>query len=328
MNATQQHIVNGEEDISKTVLPKKQVIKASQQEASQPRKQTDPVIHTVVRSDTSILGRRFTNPGSVRCWMNAALQLLLCGLDHMSPDIWNTLTSSLGSLLKSYRDPDEYTNTNFAMIMAEMPDNRWNDPEVFFEKISDSECRDIKEIFMHKTWLLNTMTECSHTSGTMSENFTFRHLLPPPNTDMNNYLEMASSTRDYALNDYYCEICVEAGKGQNRGATQNSSLLNHSSDFIIYKFFITRQTFIPGDRTINPQRIVHLKNHDGQTGMYEIIAVILFVNENHYIAHTKQTSGIWCRCDDQNISEISPSMVGNHPNGYPTHILVRRCTEQ
>ena len=275
--------------------------------------------------------RQFTNDEGVRCWMNVSLQLLLCGLDHLTPNIWNTLTSDFGVMLKNYRFPEIYNNTDRVMSLANMPTNEYNDPEVFFNTIESntSQWNDIPNIFMHNILQENTMTKCSHKFEITSKKLTYTTTLPSPGTIINNYLENLSTSITSIVNNYYCETCKQSKNVRIRGANQRNKLLNHNSNFIIFKFYNNHHSNMIEIRHIISNSPIQLKDKNGNVRMYEIIAVILFLSaKKHYVAHIKHTSGPWILCNDTNINIISHDNIGMHRNGVITHILIKKTNLQ
>ena len=172
--------------------------------------------------------RRFTNPAdkwlhdvngvatgklAVRCWMNASLQLLLCGLDHKGDSGWQSLQSKWGLILSKYRTHTEYKTTHLA-IRGMPEDYNLGDPQQVFDNIqnSDYEISDVKQIFAHRVTEIITMNNCSHTSEnqTIETKVSTSLLLPPDNSDMNQYIEQPQ----VANTDYTCEECEKKRSNQ------------------------------------------------------------------------------------------------------------------
>ena len=77
-------------------------------------------------------------------------------------------------------------------------------------------------------------------------------------------------------------------------------------------------------RDVNHQRNVKLRDRTGQVAEYQVISIILFVNQNHYVTHIRHTSGQWMECDDTNVKLLKNDEVGNHLNGHVHSILLKQ----
>ena len=139
-------------------------------------KQIQPIPLDIVEIDA----RKFTNPADklayvnriparipVRCWMNASLQLLLCGLDHKGEIGWQSLQSKWGLILSQYKRHLEYNNTRVAIqsMVGNDGSERYNlgDPQKVFDNIEsiDYKISDVKSIFSHRVSITTTMNSCS-----------------------------------------------------------------------------------------------------------------------------------------------------------------------
>ena len=282
--------------------------------------------------------RRFTNPRdkyayinevseriAVRCWMNASLQLLLCGLDHKGDSGWQSLESKWGLILSQYRRHIEYNTTHLAI--RSMPE-RYNlgDPQRVFDNIdsTDYNIGDVKGIFSHKVSITTTMTSCSHIpkSPKIQTRVSTLLSLPPDHSDMNIYMEQPFVVKP---KNYTCEECSKNGI-TSIGAQQHTKWLDHSQDFILFSFNVPEdmKSNIGTHRDVNHQRNVNLRDSTGQVAEYQVISIILFVNQNHYVTHIRRPSGHWIGCDDTNVTLLDNAEVRNHLNGHVHSILLKQ----
>ena len=288
--------------------------------------------------------RRFTNPADkrtrvnkclvfskVRCWMNASLQLLLCGLDHKGESGWQCLRSGFGLMLREYRRHIEYNNTDKAFkimknntIMSGV-NYKTGDPITLFDNIDNVgyEIGDVKSIFSHSVSKTRLMNHCSHKSKRpeISTRVSTLLSLPPDNSDMNHYMEQPFVDKS---NDNTCEECKNKGV-VSRGAHNHFKLLDHNQDFILFNFNVPEEmkSNIGTQRIVDHQRNVNLRDSTGRVAEYQVIAIILYVNQNHYVTHVRRTSGHWMECDDSNVKLLDNVGVGNHLNGHVHSILLK-----
>ena len=296
-----------------------------------------------IRSKTQIqsTARRFTNPAdkyayvnevasgkiAVRCWMNASLQLLLCGLDHKGDSGWQSLQSKWGLILSKYRTHTEYKTTHLA-IRGMPEDYNLGDPQQVFDNIqnSDYEISDVKQIFAHRVTDIITMNNCSHTSENqiIETKVSTTLLLPPDNTDMNQYIEQPQ----VANVDYACEECENNGV-ISKGAQKHTRLKDHNQEFILFTFTVPevpegQETPVGTHRVVDHQRNIKFTDSTQKVAEYQIVAVILFVNQCHFLTHVRPTSGPWMECDDSTVKILDNDGVGNHPGGRVHSILLKQ----
>ena len=76
--------------------------------------------------------------------------------------------------------------------------------------------------------------------------------------------------------------------------------MDHSQDFILFSFYVPEnmKSKIGTHRDVDHQKNVNLRDSTGQVAEYQVISIILFLNQNHYVTHIRHTSGHWMECDD------------------------------
>ena len=302
-------------------------------------KQIQPIPLDIVEIDA----RKFTNPADklayvngiparipVRCWMNASLQLLLCGLDHKGEIGWQSLQSKWGLILKQYKRHLEYNNTRVAIegMVGNDGSERYNlgDPQKVFDNIEsiDYKISDVKSIFSHRVSITTTMNSCSHNSKRQKIQSRVSTLLslPPENTDMNEYMEKPLVSKP---KDYECEECKNKG-AVSIGAQSHTKFMDHNQDFILFTFHVPKdkESNVGTHRAVDHQRNVNLIDSTGQVAEYQVIAIILYVNQNHYVTHVRRISGHWMECDDSNVKLLDSDGIGNHQNGHVHSILLKQ----
>ena len=262
--------------------------------------------------------------------MNASLQLLLCGLDHKGEIGWQSLQSKWGLILKQYKRHLEYNNTRVAIegMVGNDGSERYNlgDPQKVFDNIEsiDYKISDVKSIFSHRVSITTTMNSCSHNSKSPKIQSRVSTLLslPPENTDMNQYMEQPLVSKP---KDYECEECKKKG-AVSRGAKSHTKFMDHNQDFILFTFNVPKdkESNIGTHRAVDNQRNVNLIDSTNQVAEYQIIAIILYVNKNHFVTHVRHTSGHWMECDDSNVKLIDNDGVGHHLNGRIHSILLKQ----
>ena len=99
-----------------------------------------------------------------------------------------------------------------------------------------------------------------------------------------------------------------------------------SFDFILFTFNVPEnmKSNIGTHRTVDHQRTVKLTDSTGQVAEYQVIAIILYVNQNHYVTHVRHTSDHWMECDDSNVKLLDSDGIGNHQNGHVHSILLKQ----
>ena len=168
------------------------------------------------------------------------------------------------------------------------------------------------------------MNSCSHNSKSPKIQSRVSTLLslPPENTDMNEYMEQPLVSKP---KDYECEECKNKG-AVSIGAQSHTKFMDHNQDFILFTFNVPKdkESNIGTHRAVDHQRNVNLIDSTNQVAEYQIIAIILYVNQNHFVTHVRHTSGHWMECDDSNVKLIDNDGVGHHLNGRIHSILLKQ----
>ena len=217
-------------------------------------------------------------------------------------------------------------NSDYNSTLSMLERYNLGDPQRVFDNIesTDYNIGDVKGIFSHNVSITTTMTNCSHIpkSPKIQARVSTLLSLPPDHSDMNIYMEQPFAVKP---KNYTCEECSEKGI-ISIGAQQHTKLMDHSQDFILLSFNVPEdmKSNIGTHRYVNHQRNVNLRDSTGQVAEYQVISIILFVNQNHYVTHTRHPSGHWMGCDDNNVTLLDNDEVGNHLNGHIHSILLKQ----
>ena len=72
------------------------------------------------------------------------------------------------------------------------------------------------------------------------------------------------------------------------------------------------------------QRNVRLTDSTQKTAEYQVVSIILYVNQCHFVSHVRPTSGHWMECDDSTVTILDNDGVGNHQGGRVHSILLKQ----
>ena len=286
------------------------------------------------------LKRRISNTDKQTCWLNACLQMILCGIDYSSNVEFNSL---LGRELQNLQCEQFINPTRLKLLFQEEIDRNsyrlerenllfgQQDARDFLINITENKENwlDVYHTFHHVTVQTLACRNCKTESYYRSSSIFHEMTCPPDNSRLRNYIEQIFSCSEEV--EYTCEKC------QKTGLFKKSLKIcsDESSEFMI---FVLTRGIMDSINNYNNRIIVTdnciIEDHEYNQHTYEPIAVIehegTFTSstntEGHYVCDVKHIQDReWYNTDDESIPKCIPL---NQVTKYGYIILYRKFRQK
>ena len=281
----------------------------------------DENIRVEGKSDVDGMKRRISNTDRQTCWLNASMQLILCGMDYSSNVQLNSL---LGRELQNLQNKDFINPTRFKRMFQEeinRNSDRLERENILFGQqcardfliiLSENKENwlDVYHTFHHVTVQTLACPNCKRESYYRSSDLFREMTCPPDNSRLKNYIEQTFSCSEEV--EFTCEGC------QKRGIFKKSLKLcsEESSEFIIVVLTRGVSDLINNyNNKVNVTDNCIIEDDEYKQHTYGPIAVIehegTFTTskktEGHYVCDVKNIQdGKWYNTNDESIPKYIP----------------------